>query len=143
MRIGELARRCGLTAHTIRYYERIGLLPHADRDGSGQRNYDASILVWIEFLGHLKATGMPIREKLRYAALREGGKATEAERRLLLEAHRYRVGAELAELQANLLVLDNKIAGYAASEKRTKNEHEPEMSGHRRNPARARPACAG
>ena len=68
MKIGNLAKRTGLSAHTIRYYERIGLLPRADRDSSGQRDYGASILVWIEFLGRLKTTGMPIREMLRYAA---------------------------------------------------------------------------
>ena len=79
MKIGELAKRSGLSAHTIRYYERIGLLPYADRDQSGQRDYDASILVWIEFLHRMKTTGMPIREMLRYAALRAGGVETEAE----------------------------------------------------------------
>ena len=54
MKIGELAKRSGLSAHTIRYYERIGLLPYADRDRSGQRDYDASILTWIDLLGRLK-----------------------------------------------------------------------------------------
>ncbi len=77
MKIGELAKRSGLSAHTIRYYERIGLLPYADRDQSSQRDYDASILIWIAFLGRLKTTGMPIREMLRYAALRESGVVTE------------------------------------------------------------------
>ncbi|MDH6231525.1 DNA-binding transcriptional MerR regulator [Mesorhizobium soli] len=128
MKIGELAKRSGLTAHTIRYYERIGLLPYADRDRSSQRDYDASILTWIEFLGRLKATGMPIREMLRYAALRQDGTATEPERRVLLERHRDRVRANLAELQANLLVLDNKIAGYAAAEQRTGNGHSPKRA---------------
>jgi DNA-binding transcriptional MerR regulator len=70
MKIGELAKRSGLSAHTIRYYERIGLIPYAARDRSGQRDYDAAILVWIEFLQRMKTTGMPIRDMLRYAALR-------------------------------------------------------------------------
>ena len=113
MKIGELAKRSGLSAHTIRYYERIGLLPYADRDPSGQRDYDASILTWIDFLGRLKATGMPIREMLRYAALRERGAGTEVERRQMLEQHRERVRSRLAELSDCLLVLDTKIAGYA------------------------------
>jgi DNA-binding transcriptional MerR regulator len=101
MKIGELAKRCGLSAHTIRYYERIGLLPYADRDRSRQRDYDASILTWIEFLGRLKTTGMPIRDMLRYAALRERGVGTEAERRQLLERHRAQLRVHVAELQAN------------------------------------------
>lgn len=124
MKIGELAKRSGLTAHTIRYYERIGLLPHADRNRSKQRDYDASIMAWIEFLRRMKTTGMPIREMLRYAALRERGAETQAERRELLERHREQVRANLAELQACLLVLDTKIATYAASEQRM-TDHEP------------------
>lgn len=63
MKIGEPARRSGLSTHTIRYYEQIGLLPYADRNQSRHRDYDASILGWIEFLDRLKTTGMPIRER--------------------------------------------------------------------------------
>ena len=112
MKIGELAKRSGLSAHTLRYYEKIGLLPYAERDSSSQRDYDASILVWIEFLGRLKTTGMPIREMLRYASLRERGVETEAERCAMLEQHRESVRAHASELAACLLVLDKKIAGY-------------------------------
>ncbi|MCO6187638.1 MerR family transcriptional regulator [Rhizobium sp. L1K21] len=120
MKIGELVKRSGLSAHTIRYYERIGLLPPADRDRSGQRDYDVSILTWIEFLNRLKTTGMPIRDMLLYAALRARGTETEAERKALLEEHRERVRAHVAELQDCLLVLDTKIAGYAGVEERIK-----------------------
>lgn len=121
MKIGELAKRSGFSAHTLRYYERIGLLPRADRDRSGQRDYDVSILTWIAFLGRLKTTGMPISEMLRYAALREEGAETGPERRKLLEAHRKKVQAHVAELNACLLVLDTKIGTYAEAEKRTPN----------------------
>jgi DNA-binding transcriptional MerR regulator len=141
MRIGELARRSGLSAHTIRYYERIGLLPYADRDRARQRDYDASILVWIEFIGRLRTTGMPIREMLRYAALRARGAGTEAARRALLERHRDRVRANLAELQSCLLVLDAKIAGYAGNTARSA-EHDPGPS-EPGEPAGARPARPG
>ncbi|NLS05299.1 MerR family transcriptional regulator [Rhizobium sp. P32RR-XVIII] len=141
MKIGELAKRSGLTAHTIRYYERIGLLPFADRDQSGLRDYDASILNWIEFLGRLKETGMPIREMLRYAALRERGVGTEAERRILLEQHRERVRTRLAELSDCLLVLDNKIAGYAGTTTRMK-DYDAAPPERRRKPAGARRANA-
>ena len=137
MKIGQLARRSGLSAHTIRFYERIGLLPRADRDGSGQRDYDVSILIWIEFLRRLKTTGMPIREMLRYAALRERGPATGAERRALLEAHRETVRAHIEELQACLLVLDSKIGAYADAEQRieendaTDRHHDGKQAGPR------------
>ncbi len=73
MKTRELAGLSGLSAHTLRYYERIGLLPYADRDRSSQRDYDASILTWLAFLGRFKTTGMPIRDMLRYPALRERG----------------------------------------------------------------------
>jgi DNA-binding transcriptional MerR regulator len=126
MKIGELAKRSGLSAHTLRYYERIGLLPVADRAASGHRDYDAAILVWIEFLGRMKTTGMPIREMLRYAKLRAAGDATIDARRELLEAHREKVRAHAAELQACLAVLDTKIAGYAgASQVETKHDADP------------------
>lgn len=115
MKIGELARRSGLSAHTIRYYERIGLLPPPDKNASGHRDYDVSILTWIDFLGRLKSTGMPLREMLRYAELRSLGPETEAERQVILERHREQVRNRLAGLQENLSVLDTKIAGYAAS----------------------------
>lgn len=115
MKIGDLAKRSGLTAHTIRYYERIGLLPYARRDQSSQRDYDASILTWIEFLRRMKTTGMPIRDMLQYAKLRDHGAETQADRQALLERHRDHVRANLAELQSCLLVLDAKIAGYAGS----------------------------
>jgi len=122
MKIGELAKRSGLSTHTIRYYERIGLLPYADRDVSRHPDYDPSILVWIAFLGRLKATGMSIREMLRYAALREQGVETAAERRAMLESHREKVRAHVAELHDCLLVLDDKIDAYGNMETGTPND---------------------
>ncbi|MEE7449799.1 MerR family transcriptional regulator [Methylobacterium radiotolerans] len=141
MKIGELAKRSGLSAHTIRYYERIGLLPYADRDQSSQRDYDASILTWIAFLGRLKTTGMPIREMLRYATLRERGVVTETERLNMLRQHRERVRAHVVDLQACLLVLDTKIAGYAGSDERTQT-YDASPSPRRRKPAGARSPSA-
>jgi DNA-binding transcriptional MerR regulator len=131
MKIGELVKRSGFSAHTIRYYERIGLLPYAERDQSGQRDYRASILTWIGFLGRLKATGMPIADMLRYAELRSRGLPTEPGRRRLLEEHRERLLARVEELRACILVLDEKIAGYAGSEGRIK-DHAADSTRRRR-----------
>ena len=139
MKIGELAKRTDLSAHTLRYYERIGLLPVADRDASGRRDYDASILVWIEFLHRLKTTGMPIREMLRYAELRAAGDHTGPDRRMILEAHRKKVRTHLADLQAALLVLDTKIDTYVEAEKRTQ-PNEPTNKTTDRNQIGARAA---
>jgi DNA-binding transcriptional MerR regulator len=139
MKIGELAKRSGLSVHTLRYYERIDLLPRAGRDRSGRREYDAAILTWMAFLERLKTTGMPIREMLRYARLRERGPATATERRLLLEAHRERVRMHVAALQSCLLALDAKIAGYAAEEENHNDDAGPVAN---RKPARTRKARA-
>jgi DNA-binding transcriptional MerR regulator len=132
MKIGDLVKRSGLSAHTLRYYERIGLMPYADRDRSGQRDYDVSILNWIEFLGRLKTTDMPIREMLRYAELLERGDQTFSQRREMLESHRKRVKERLTELSACLRVLDTKIASYKEAEERTTDDQ------HEKTAARAR-----
>jgi len=124
MKIGELAKRAGLSAHTIRYYERIGLLPGAPRNASRQREYDASILVWIAFLGRLRTTGMPIRDMLRYAELVGGGNNTLCQRRQMLEEHRARVRGHVADLKACLRVLDGKIAFYTEAEERTEDDEQ-------------------
>ena len=117
MKIGELAKRTGLSVHTIRYYEQIGLLPEADRDNSGHRNYDASILIWIEFLERLKSTEMPIRTMLEYAELRKTGLGTEIKRCKILEYHRKKIRTNITELQTSLQILDAKIAYYQNSKK--------------------------
>jgi len=122
MKIGELATRSGLSVHTLRYYEQIGLLPRAHRNPSRHRDYDPDILVWIEFLGRLKTTNMPIREMLRYAQLREQGPSTAVERCTLLVDHRDQVRATIATLNACLAVLDVKIAGYAGSTKQVERK---------------------
>ncbi|KQR30906.1 MerR family transcriptional regulator [Rhizobium sp. Leaf155] len=139
MKIGELAKRSGLSAYTIRYYERIGLLPYADRDRSSRRDYDPEILIWIEFLGRLKTTGMPIRDMLRYAALRKQGDATVPERQAMLETHRDQVRDRVAELQQCLLVLDQKIAGYASEDQRMTDD-DAATGKSKRKPAGARQA---
>lgn len=135
MKIGDLARQSGISAHTLRYYERIGLLPYADRDRSGRRDYDVSILTWIAFLGRLKATGMTISTMLRYADLRAQGAATGPERRRLLEQHREQVRQRIADFQGCLLLLDSKIAGYAGPGERTNDDA---STGPEREPLRAR-----
>ncbi|RAG80804.1 MerR family transcriptional regulator [Streptacidiphilus pinicola] len=110
--IGEVAGRTGLSAHTLRWYERIGLLEHPARSHHGQRRFSEADLGWLAFLGNLRATGMPVAAMLRYAELVRAGDGTRAERRELLIAHREEVLARIRDLQANLLVLDYKIDLY-------------------------------
>lgn len=118
MYIGDLARACGLSIDTLRWYEKIGLLPPPPRDRGGRRVYPPETLTWIAFLGRLKATGMSIAGMLDYARLREAGEGTTAARRALLETHRDAVVAEIAALTENLAALDDKIAIYRTIEAR-------------------------
>ena len=111
--IAEAAERTGLTAHTLRYYERDGLLLHSvERASSGHRRYTDADLRWIEMVTRLRSTGMPIRDVRRYADLVRAGDGNEAERLELLRAHRQVVLARLAEVQDHLGAIDYKIGLY-------------------------------
>lgn len=111
--IAEAAEATGLTAHTLRYYERDGLMLGAvDRSAAGHRRYSERDLTWIEMVTRLRSTGMPIRDVRRYAALVRSGEGNEAERLALLQAHRERVEAQLAEVTGHLRAIDYKIAVY-------------------------------
>jgi DNA-binding transcriptional MerR regulator len=111
--IAEVAERTGLTRHTLRYYERDGLMLDVDRADSGHRRYSESDLGWIELITKLRATGMPIREVRRYAELVRAGDGNEDERLALLRAHRERVRAQLDTIAAYLDAIDMKISYYA------------------------------
>lgn len=114
MRIKEFSDQSGLSADTLRYYEKIGLIAPPRRDSAGHRIYLRAELDWVAFLCRLRETGMNIAAMRRYAALRAEGDATLAERRELLAAHRDEVRARIAALTGNLSVLDTKIATYEA-----------------------------
>ena len=110
--IAEAAEVTGLSADTLRYYERDGLLlqPVA-RSASGHRRYTDRDLGWIEMVTRLRKTGMPIRDIRRYANLVRGG-GNELARLELLRAHRQQVLAELAEVTAHLAAIEAKIDVY-------------------------------
>jgi DNA-binding transcriptional MerR regulator len=114
--IAEAARRTGVSVHTLRYYERAGLVvTPVDRTSGGRRRYRRPDLKWIKICTKLRATGMPIRGIRRYAELVAAGPGNEADRLDLLEAHRADVLAKLAEIQENLEIIDHKIAVYRGS----------------------------
>jgi DNA-binding transcriptional MerR regulator len=114
--ITEMAERTGLTAHTLRYYERIGLLDPVRRGAGGQRRYGEQDLQWVTFLQRLRATGMPIRDMQRYADLRRRGDSTITERRVLLEEHRDELISRIEELQREMRALTDKINFYVQLE---------------------------
>jgi DNA-binding transcriptional MerR regulator len=110
--IAEAAEISGLSAHTLRYYERAGLLEPVGRNGSGHRRYREADLELIRFLTRLRATGMPIREVRRYAELMQAGDDTNAERLRLLERHRDAVLAGLETTIKSLELIEWKINFY-------------------------------
>lgn len=112
--IQQTAAATGLTVHTLRYYERIGLIDPIQRKVNKHRLYREEDILWIEFLLKLRSTGLPIQKMLRYAELRRLGNQQESvsERKMLLEQHTLSLETTLAELQSNLAVMYKKIALY-------------------------------
>ena len=108
----EAAEKCGLTQYTLRWYERIGLLDRIERTADGRRRFSDADLDWLLLLSKLRATGMPVRDMLRYAELVRSG-AGERERLDLLRRHRERVRQALLEQQECLKLLDTKIGNYS------------------------------
>jgi DNA-binding transcriptional MerR regulator len=109
---GEAAAKCGLSQHTLRWYERIGLLGTIHRGGDGRRRFSDSDLDWLSLLTKLRATGMPVRDMQRYAELVRS-RAGQAERLELLKRHREEVRRALASQRECLKLLDMKIDHYA------------------------------
>lgn len=111
--IAEAARRTGVSTHTLRYYERAGLVvTPVDRTYGGRRRYRQLDLDWITICTRLRATGMPIRGIRRYAELVAAGRGNENERLQVLEAHREQILAQLMELQNSLEMIDHKVDVY-------------------------------
>jgi DNA-binding transcriptional MerR regulator len=109
--IAEMAERTGVSAHTLRYYERIGLLSVA-RDAAGYRLYHAGDYARVVFLNRLRMTGMSIRDLQRYIALVAEGEASVPERLQMMLTHRDAVRAQMQELAFALDTIEFKIAAY-------------------------------
>jgi DNA-binding transcriptional MerR regulator len=110
--VAEAAREAGVSAHTLRYYERAGLLTPVERNGSGHRRFTSEDLEWVVMITRLRATGMPIRRIREYAELVWAGEGNERERLAIMEAHREQVLERLAEIERNLALIDYKIGLY-------------------------------
>ena len=110
--VQQSAQRTGLSAYTIRYYERVGLIPSVPRAGNGHRRYTEDDIGWIEFVKCLRSTGMPISEAQRYVKLTMRGDGTYPERMALLDGHRKRIKGKLRELNGFLKKIEWKIEYY-------------------------------
>jgi DNA-binding transcriptional MerR regulator len=114
--ISDAAELTGLSAHTLRYYERAGLmLDMVERAPSSHRRYTDADIRWVTLLTRLRATGMPIRRIREYADLVRAGDGNEPERLALLEAHRAAVLEQLDGMRQNLEAIEHKIEIYRAS----------------------------
>ena len=109
--IATTADRLGVSVHTLRYYERIGLV-RVERAPSGRRRYDAASVRRLVFLNRMRTSGMPIRDLRRYIKLVEAGRDTVPERLALLTEHREGLRARIDELRLALAATDYKIAAY-------------------------------
>lgn len=113
--IKEAAERTGLTAHTIRYYDREGLLPFVGRTTAGNRAFSDNDLAWMELITCLKNTGMPIRGIRDFVQWYQKGDDTLQDRLDMFVAHRENIREQLAQLERYLDKIDKKVAIYEAA----------------------------
>ena len=112
MTIAEASRTYGLSADTLRYYERVGLIPRVPRTKSGIRDYDEASCKWIELMKCMRAAGVQIEALIEYGALCRQGEGTEERRKDILVEQRALLLGRMEKMQQSLERLDYKIANY-------------------------------
>ena len=112
MTIEEIAKKTNLTKSTIRYYEKIGLIPEVQRNDSGVRNYTDYDLGWINFSKCMRSSGMPIKAIVEYIKLYQKGDSTQDARKQLLIEQKNIMQEKLRELQETIDRLNKKIENY-------------------------------
>jgi len=112
MKIMEVSERHGITADTLRYYERIGLIPHVQRNESGIRDYNELDLRRVEFIKCMRSAGLPIEVLIEYVGLVQQGDQTIEARKEILKEQRKQLVARMEEMQKTLDMLDHKIEVY-------------------------------
>ncbi|WP_418667443.1 MerR family transcriptional regulator [Allofournierella sp.] len=122
MTIAEVSKKFGVSADTLRYYERIGLLPPVRRTSGGIRDYTQEDCNWVEFIKCMRGAGLPIEVLIEYMELFRQGDATIPARKELLVEQRGELAQRVAEMQAVLNRLDKKIAGYEQWAPKTKEK---------------------
>lgn len=127
--IQQVTAMTGLSSHTLRYYEKAGLIRDIAREDNGYRLYSESDLEWFRFLIRLRDTSMPIRKMQHFAELRYRGEETVAERRQMLEEHKQRIREQVAQLTVTLEVLNEKTDYYKRMERdKEEQRHDQEAS---------------
>lgn len=122
MKIAEVSKKFGLSQDTLRYYERIGLLPNINRNKSGIRNYSEEDCRWVEFIKCMRNAGLPIEVLIEYVTLFQKGDETIAARKELLTEQRKLLVGKMDEMKKTLERLDYKIESYEQSVVRKEKE---------------------
>lgn len=112
MQIKEVSQKFQITPATLRYYERIGLIPSVPRNANGIRDYDEEAIGWVKFIQCMRSAGMPIDALREYVALYQQGSHTAAARKQLLIEQRDNLIQRMSDLQQTLDRLTMKIAHY-------------------------------
>lgn len=113
MTITEVSKKLGISADTLRYYERIKLIPAVPRNKSGVRDYDEKSLSWINFIKCMRKSGLQIEKLIEYVTLfQESGDETREARKSILVEQREELLAKIEELNENLKYLNTKIKRY-------------------------------
>ena len=112
MKISEVAEMINISIHTLRYYEKEGLLLNIRRNESGQRIFDKTDIEWLTWIKRLKSTGMPLAEIKSFSKLRQADSTTLSERKSLGVAHKTNLVQEIARLNGELNIVLYKIDAY-------------------------------
>ena len=112
MTIAQVSQKYGISADTLRYYERIGLLPPVGRTKSGIRDYTEEDCNWVNFIKCMRSAGLPVETLIEYVGLFGQGYQTIPARKELQMEQRRQLAARIGEMQAVLDRLDKKIEGY-------------------------------
>jgi MerR family transcriptional regulator, aldehyde-responsive regulator len=112
MKIAEVSEHYGLSSDTLRYYERIGLIPPVTRTESGIRDYGELDIRRVEFVKCMRSAGLPIEVLIEYVNLVQQGDQTIEARKEILKEQRELLAARMAEMQKTLDILDHKIEVY-------------------------------
>ncbi len=112
MRIAQVSEQYGLSTDTLRYYERIGLIPPVHRDENGIRDYEEIDLRRVEFIKCMRSAGLPVEVLIEYIGLVQQGDGTIHARKEILEEQRELLAARIQEMQRTLDILDYKIEVY-------------------------------
>ena len=112
MKIAEVSEKQGISTDTLRYYERVGLIPPVHRSESGIRDYDDLDVRRVEFIKCMRSAGLPVEVLIDYMALVQQGDQTIDARKEILKEQRERLLSRMEEMQKTLDVLNRKIETY-------------------------------